>query len=256
MLCLYSGLIFAKAEIITIEGIKEAAAIISKSTAEQDLLIFDIHNLILMQKSNLLRPCGQAMLDDFFKRYASDPSKKWEMEKAILHERDELPVNTETIELINKLILNKQNLIFLSSYPIEKHSLDPNIEAYRFNQLLDSGIMLHDSVFNRRYNMENIKEKSYAFYNNIVFCENDSKGLAFDGVIEQSKCRPRHVYFIDDRLKNLQHVMQICVRLGIDFTGFYYPYAQSIPCHLDYEIASKQLEELATSSKWHEEDRV
>lgn len=255
-LLLVPSLVFAKSEIISISSPNEIARIMDKADPKDDLIIFDIHNVILTYKSNLLKPCGQSMIDAFFAKFNDDADKRWAMEKAILLQREDLLIDKDTIKLINRYISKLNNFIFLSSYPIESQFNNTDMELFRVKELRNHGINMDNTIFQARHNVNNNKAENFSIFDNVIFCANNTKAAGLLGLLRLAKFRPKRVYFIDDRLKNLQQVMEACETLGINFTGLYYAYAQSIPCTLNYETASAQLHHLNTTHVWLEEDRL
>jgi hypothetical protein len=84
-------------------------------------------------------------------------------------------------------------------------------------------------------------DTSYA-HQGIIFCAGKNKGDCLEEYLSKHLAyTPKHILFIDDKIKHINAVKDMCDRLGIDFLGLHYTHTHTEP-EIDWSIAKKQLE--------------
>lgn len=226
-----------------IQSVKEVFVNIT----DNDLILFDICDVLLLPDSDLLRHCGKSTITDLLNSYSNDPKLRTNIEASILKNRVESIIDKNTLPVLSSY--QTKNLLFLTSFPINENLNDTLNEDLRYRQLLQHNI--NSKIFGiHKLLYTNTKTNEYSIYNNILFCKNNRKDISLDSFLKDIKYIPRHIYFIDDRINNLEQIMNVSIDYEISFTGIYYTAAKYKSCNLNNEITNRQINSLKHDLVW------
>ncbi len=78
----------------------------------------------------------------------------------------------------------------------------------------------------------------------VIYCDGKNKGKILEQFFTQQGHLPRHVGMLDDKKKNLEHVMSALQPSGVNFSGFRYAYLDEQVEQFDMAMANLQLAHL------------
>jgi predicted HAD superfamily phosphohydrolase YqeG len=88
------------------------------------------------------------------------------------------------------------------------------------------------------------------FKEGVLFSARHPKGETLVQFLQTMNLEPAHVILIDDRIEYLESTAKAMEDLNIDFTGYHYQAAKTIPLQLDEDLARFQLSQLAQTGVW------
>lgn len=153
---------------------------------------------------------------------------------------------------IKKIILNLQKrkipTIALTKVGTEKYGYINDPMTLRTSRLKEKGIIFSFGKLNERI----IFGDDSGYNSGIIFAGKQSKGETLKYFLENiALWKPQHIIFIDDRVKHLESVNNICEKIGIKFTGFHYKAAVfDTDNDLSPEVARFQLKTLDEKQIW------
>lgn len=132
----------------------------------------------------------------------------------------------------------------LEPHPINRTTIeDPNVDFYfssPFNvENVDFTSPTHCSIVNAERVFNHV-----LFYKGILCSETVSKGDALRAFLEKTGFNPAHIFFFDDKHKNVTSVVQTISEMGIPCQGFVYKAETKrwLPDYADLEVVRFQFE--------------
>ena len=240
---------------------------------DQSIVLFDIDNTLVTYPHAIMRDDNIHLRNKFFsflrEKYDSDLANKiWEYADARM-------ILLEPEVLFKILNIAKGQTLAVTARRTGKPNKEvkSDVEEIILNILKDLGItfknnltseseiILHeidvDLVTKIENNLTNFDEPGKPKYKDgIIFTCNLNKGTILNFFLDKIKYNPSRIYFFDDKLKNLNEMMEYCKNQNIEFYGFqclyYTKLGNDIPDNI-LNILSKQthsIDELSEFNKF------
>lgn len=270
---LLSVLIFFSACTVSNSGIKEIDSIsqvknIFDTAAKDDLFVFDIDDVILeskdpddqtrFSKDPEIKKINDSFMNFIKNKNYSEEKKNEFFSKLILKMSFE-PVEKSLIDYILELQKRKIKVVALSHFYTGKYGLIENSEERRYKECLTIGldfgfsfeqqIIVLDELQKTDFYTKNKSEKGKnlnpaVFYKGIIGTNSYPKGIVLKAFLEKINLKPAQIYFFDDKLKNLESVIQEMKKMGIKCYAFLYKAAtvNRSTNDLDIEVAKLKAE--------------
>lgn len=224
----------------------------------QTLVIFDIDDVIITPKDQILKPAYKIYSDEYTNKF----SKKYSETKAqyfwsiIFLERQNELVDPKILDLFN--ILKKKNIktILMTNAWTGAFGKIPSLEDWRINELRKFGIDTSRSFKGTNqiiFNGTSSKDpKRFPMYKDgVLFTCNIPKGAILKIFLEKISWRPKNIIFVDDKRTHLESVEKYCSDAGIIFDGFLFTEVQNRKeSPLNGKRAALQYEILEKEGKW------
>lgn len=233
----------------TISYIKEISEAVNNAD-EETLVVFDVDNVISAPIDLIGRPKARSVRRPLFKEYET----KYGKDRVIdIHSSYNLMAKSALVEPeIKDIIIDLQQRkipsVALTAMGTKKFGKVEDPMKLRVSRLKEKGIIFGFFEAGKRTLWDN--EAGYE--SGVIFSGKHSKGHALEYFLENiAKWKPKHIIFIDDNAAYLNSVNEICIKLGIKFTGFHY--LASVfdkDKDLDPEIARLQLKILDEQKIW------
>lgn len=225
------------------------------SADNNTLIVFDCDDVLLEGKDRILQ--------------ADNQDKKHELLKddkyftKIISQMKKQLVDNRWPSLISDLQDSGRKTISLTASPCGKIGEETeNYEDIRKRELEENKIN-----FGKQWNNEEISFNELTFtYNNskrtpifkygILFTGKSPKDKLLENFLEKySTYKFNKMIFIDDKLKYVESIKELCERKDIKFTGIHYTFAKTKKrTPLDFKLAEKQFKVLYETGKWISEE--
>lgn len=226
-------------------------------TVDQDTwVIFDIDDVLLKGKDELLLPCGGKFIKkmdlEFQKKYSLKHCQMlWSLVR--LQGKEEL-VDPKIRSIIQNLLAKKIQAIALTNAITGPLGKIKSLEEWRVGVLKKQGIDFSRSFGLKSFRL-NLKPKISqngipTYYGGVLFAAGLPKGKVLKAFLEKIKRYPKKFIFIDDKCKNLEFVEECCREMGIEFIGLHYTAVQNFPKTLNEKRAKFQFSVLEKEHKW------
>lgn len=247
--CLFNAVV-AHANIIKVDNL-ESILPITHDKGQDTLLLLDIDYVISVPTSNVLRPCGQTQITNFIESFKDNPDLQNNIVNGLLLTRQETLIENNINEWLVRNKPNYSRIQLLTSFPIQKHLHDNQIEQQRYLQLDRMGFNVRELS-----PTSNIKTTELSVYNGIIFAKPKQKSQGLHAFLKLNHFNPHRIIFVDDRLDNLEDLQFYANQNGIHFTGYWYQGAEHLACKLDHETFTIQFQYLHKYKQWIEDNAV
>jgi DNA-directed RNA polymerase subunit F len=236
---------FSWSDIKEINSIQEVKTIFEQAT-QNDLFVFDVDGVILepedltTQSYFCEKPEFKKILNNFdaFIKTKKNPEEYDSLFFSKLFSKMKpQPIEQKLIE--NILNLQRQNIkvITLTALTTGKCGIVEKLEDVRYKHLLSLGIDLSSSFVLKSIRLDELQKTKYAaeyktkkgklppsamYYKGIICSSHYPKGVALKAFLETIGWQPKQIYFFDDRLNNVESVVQEIKKIGIKCQGFLY----------------------------------
>lgn len=220
-----------------------------------DLVAFDIDETLVVSKDLVLRPCGRVCLNGLMAQYGNvrDPKKRECLVTQIMLQRKICLVDPTSLDMVLSVQNKGTKVIALTALKTGPYGLIPKMENWRVEELANAGFHF-DRAFpqiNHLILPQWKNEKHPAIFLKGVLCScKYPKGEVLVAFLKEINWKPKHVYFIDDRLHNLQSVEKSLSAMNIPFVGYHYTGADLLPGILDQRLAETQLNYFLRKGVW------
>jgi len=234
-----------KSNIRKINSIDQAQHVFETATPD-DLFVFDIDDVIFepqdldVQKRFYKNPSlikNNKSLDDYFK-INNYPQKDCLFLLSMLNGKIQ-PIEQKLIN--NILELQKRNIkvITLSHFYSGKCDLIERTEDWRYQQLLSLGLDLSQKYKAKRA----IYPNPTLYYKGVIGTNQYPKGIVLKSFLQKMKLKPAHVYFFDDKQKNIASVIHEMKNMDIPCQAFLYAAATTNRSNdeLDLDVAALRI---------------
>lgn len=228
-----------------------------KNVNDDTLVIFDVDNVLLQPKDQLLKHYYEKFME-FYKdaKARLNPAQADELYSLMLIQRQIEPVDNNMVKLINKTQKNGIKVLALTHCYIKPFGKISSIEDWRIKELKRLGYYF-DKSWNKLKNKElkpllsKDSTKNSVFKQGIVFTNGHSKGDALKSFLNYAGFMPKKILFIDDRRKFLESVETFAQKSGIEFLGIEYTVVEdSKVTPLNKKRSQLQLDTLEKEHKW------
>ena len=246
MVKLLMGLLFlgnswtGYAEIQTVSSLEPIQQEILNSPKET-LVLLDVGGTLLAYPDAVQHPSHEAWKYNWFQTHCPNISKeeKIALDRIILgtlHKWKLLDV------LWPELIVQAQNH-GVKIVAFTKVALDPSQRGSRAKILQNIGIPFKNDL------QELSKGLLYEYAEGVIETEQQLKGPVLREILSSLNARPKKIIFVDDRIKQIKSVDEMCSELKISCTAFHYVPAIDVP-QLNEKIADYQLYTLVHERRW------
>ena len=253
-----------KSNIRKINSIDQAQHVFETATPD-DLFVFDIDDVIFepqdldVQKRFYKNPSlikNNKSLDDYFK-INNYPQKDCLFLLSMLNGKIQ-PIEQKLIN--NILELQKRNIkvITLSHFYSAKCDLIERTEDWRYQQLLSLGLDLSQSFDQQEILLNELQQTDFAqkykakraiypnptlYYKGVIGTNQYPKGIVLKSFLQKMKLKPAHVYFFDDKQKNIASVIHEMKNMDIPCQAFLYAAATTNRSNdeLDLDVAALRI---------------
>lgn len=227
---------------------------------KDDLFIFDIDGVLIKPKDVVLRKSFMEFVQSLMSSGIRLKSKK-DLEvffsKLRLQAKMEI-IDKNSLVLIKKLENSKVKVIALSGGrylgDTGAFGVIPSLEDLRLKETKELNIEFSNTFSSNNFidfldNKEFIQTQKPIFKNGILFSGRLPKGKVLIEFLKYLHWIPKRIFFIDDRLENLESVQTELQNIQIEFYGFKY----NDPS-LDLENVNQQIVELQKSHLLEKEE--
>lgn len=243
--------------IITTDKLSSLAEIFENLDSSA-LVIFDVDDVLFEPRDQILRGhyFKEVLIFENMIEAKYDKNTAEELYSIIWNERQIQVMEEETPLLIAHLQEKNIPVIALTNCMIGRYGLTSSVEDWRLGELAKCGyylekswVGLEEKIFEHKD--ETDQEKRWLYKKGVIFANGIQKGAVLEEFLKHFKVNPKHIIFVDDLLKNVISVQDMCAKLNIDFTGIEYTKATSSysrPNNLS--IAKVQAQTLGKERKW------
>ncbi len=216
------------------------------------LVLFDIDYTILTPKDAALKPCGRHLRRKFL-HVLGAKRREW-LQSIIGLEGEEELMDGAIPSIIQRMQKEKIPVIGFTALETGEYGKIVNSEDWRLNQLkkfnIDFSSAFHQinpiilteiNPYNSHYPI---------FKNGVLFSNHQPKGEVFIAFLGRIGWKPCKILFMDDSIDQLKSVESAAKALGIEFIGFHYIAAETIPCELDEKLGEFQFRNLVEHERW------
>lgn len=200
-----------------------------KTADKSTLVIFDVQNVLLQPKDQLLKKQNRHHLEKFRKQLkARLGSKEYqELYSLILLQRNTEAVNNKFVQLIRQVQKKDIKTLALTNCRTGQFGKIASMEQKRLYELMNAGYHFHRSwplikeqVFHQLFSESS--NCSPTFRKGVIFTCRTAKGPALQAFLNYVAFNPRRIIFVDDQMKNIKSVEKIAKCMDISFLGIEY----------------------------------
>ena len=227
------------------------------------LVIFDVDSVLIMpdQDNDFRHPYRMQLWQALKSRLSSQ-------EIEILHSKIMSAIKWQLIELdIMKVFayLKAQNIptIALTAMATGKFGIIKKMEDFRIDGLNSVGLSflpltpLKGQIIAAELNNANIAIISEIhkgipmLKDGIILTAGMDKGKVLEYMLHKYNYHPKTIMFIDNNLKNLESLKQLCLKLNIDFCGFHYVITSFMPLpNINEDLEELRFKILEQEGSW------
>lgn len=233
---------------------------ISKTPPKDALFIFDIDEVLIHAKDQVLRPPhkGRWLHDYIDSKYPPEEAKYlsgfiWS------HYQVDL-VDPLLPEITENLVKSDAYAIALTAGWNGSLGHTENHCDLRVNILKEHGIDFSKSFdIEKELFFEDLTYcgKTASFKDGVTFACMMPKHLVLDALLKEIDFSPAEIHFIDDHLPNLKGMENYCLEQGLDFYGYHYIGVEDKETEpLNEERAHLQYQTVLTTKKWLSDDEA
>jgi len=226
-----------------------------QNVGRNQLVIFDVDDVLIHPKDQLLRSCNKVHLNNLIKdsetKYSSDVSESiWSI---MWNSHEVQPVEPSIAKIIHDLQESGVTTIALTKANTGKYGVIDSIEKHRVKQLHELGIMFRPLINDKYYTSLQCKHclGNPSHYQGIFFTCGLQKQLVLELAIQDIGYVPEKIIFIDDHMENLENISEYCKLNNIEFIGLHYVVVAKFPMkQIDLGIVKQQINALNVDKKW------
>lgn len=221
-------------EITTISSLRE---INFKKITPQTLVIFDVDYTLIY------------FPDIAFEEYKvflqTQPGFDLEdLESLVLHDERCIITDTMIVDVIHDLQGKGIEVIACTGFKGPSHGVIKDSVTWRHAVLTSFGIDFSPAFSDR----SGTYLRNALFAKGIIYSGRQAKGESIGLFLDLIKWTPKRIVFIDDNLKYMYTVQDLCKKRNIPFEGYHYIGAKSAP--LDEKMAIAQWQNWLKNKKW------
>ena len=199
---------------------------IFKKIPVDTLVIFDVDHVLIMPTDSYTRnrhPYRKILWDNIVSN--NSEKKIIKLQSIVTSKAKWCLVEPKVIDTLSILQKNSIPTIALTAYGTGKFGVIEKLEDLRISTLQDLGInFINLSPFTDVILLESLKNKHGIpmLKNGIIFTTELDKAIVLEQILSNKNYLPKKIIFIDDQLSNIETIAKLCLRLGIQFSGFHY----------------------------------
>jgi hypothetical protein len=213
----------------------EAFQKMTENATPQSLVIFDINDTVLVTDEELFQSSHKyqrlALQYELEEIYSKDLLEQfWNFVRLKSSRR---LIDSTVVELVLSLQNRNTKVIALTTAGMGPLNEGLSLEDWKLNILEGFRINFsksfpEDPCLRFDYLLTKHPKRYAGFKKGIVFTCGLSKGLVLSLVLKKLNYKPDAIFFIDDKLKNLLSVEEVCKKLNIPFRGYHYTAVQQV----------------------------
>ncbi|MBO7641644.1 MAG: DUF2608 domain-containing protein [Alphaproteobacteria bacterium] len=233
----------------------------TKNTDEDSLVIFDCDNVLTTVKVGTFKAQNQNFLKNYLHEKSVSKDKFYDKIRLVLINENTYIVNQYMVDLVANLSKRNIRHMVATSYSVRPLKDVPDPMQWRIDNLHEMGYFFEKSWPDQK---EDIVLNDFGtdhnpiFRDGILFCDIFSKSDCIRSFFEHIGWTPKKIIFIDDVLRNLSCVGELCDENKIEYTGIEYIESQRINSHIpfSYNLGKFQMDHLINESIWLKDEEV
>lgn len=199
---------------------------IFKKISVDTLVIFDVDHVLIMPTDSYTRnrhPYRKILWDNIVSK--NSEKKIIKLQSIVTKKAKWCLVEPKIIDILSILKNNSIPTIALTAHGTGKFGIIKKLEDLRITTLQNLGInFINLSPFTDVILLESLKNKHGIpmLKNGIIFTTEIDKALVLERILNNKNYLPKKIIFIDDQLSNIETIAKLCVKLGVQFSGFHY----------------------------------
>lgn len=253
----------ATAEITTIHSFSEASPQLELSDKDT-LVIFDVDDVLIISEDFVLRPSAAGFDPVCWKNKTEEEINY--LVSIIQSEMDFILIDPSIPSLIESLQTKGIKTLALTACRTGKFGMIENVEDWRIEQLLDHKIDFTPSWKDappRFFSQLVATNQNPPLFKKGILLLGDfyletisTKGKVLEAFLDTLNWQPKRVLFFDDKIKNLTAVQEVLEKRKIEYHGYLYKGADTMPGSFDKELAEFQIQHLTKHKEWLNETRA
>lgn len=214
-----------------------------KDLKGDELIIFDIDNVILVPRDLVLRPKARKIRHNYFNELKRKFPDKYELySSAIGYQITGELVEPEILDILCTLKKKKIKFIALTSMGPIGYFENPEVERQKLLEKMGIKFSQFPNVTTLIINNNDHRPQPIC-KSGIIFTRGYDKGLVLKEFLKQAKLVPSKIFFIDDMEKNLTSVKSLLDADNIISEGIHYQAkVLDLDPKIDYCIIKKQFD--------------
>ncbi len=228
--------------------------VITDDCDETTLVVYDVDETLVQPSDSFLSNehtvQGRNFLSELVKKY---PKKTdWGRFRAILLRDASMPmIEVGVLNVIKKFREKGAKVIALTSMNTGKIGFYQRLEAWRYEQLKSLGF---EGDFPREHFPLRGFKRNPVFYRGVLAADLENKGEVLSAFLKKVQLHPRKIIAIDDDIKALNQVGDLCKRQGMSFQGYLYSGAKQVPWK--QKVIDAQAEHLINNGVWIDDQKI
>lgn len=231
---------------------------------EDVLYIFDVDETLITKKDLAIRfydlPEIQAM-EKAYREELRDKEYYHYLRSIVLLDAETILTEEGFLEIFEKLLLHEKKAIALTLMPSGSYGKIPSLEVWRANELKGFGIDFSKTAPSKEKNIIfselPLLRNSYPLcHEGILISHGSKKSSSLSAYLKHIDYKPEKIVFVDDLVKNLDDLDNMCQELGISFAGYHYQGVKKLGGNLDLNRVKKQFDHLTHFEKWLSDDEA
>lgn len=233
----------------------------TKDLDENSLVIFDCDNVLTTVKVGTFNVQNKHFLKNYLSEKPVSKDEFYDKIRLVLINENTYIVNQRMVDLVTSLLKRKIRHMVATSYSVRPLKDVPDPMQWRIDNLHAMGYFFEKSwsdqidgfVFNNFGTDHNP-----IFRKGILFCDIFSKGDCLRNFFEYIGWTPKKIVFIDDILKNLSDVGELCGENEIEYVGIEYLESQRVNSHIPFSdnLGKIQMDCLMKESIWLKDEEA
>ena len=211
------------------------------------LLLFDVDATLIVPDDAILKPKGK----DLFKELIGGYTDR-DLFREIRMQAPHSLVDNRSIVLVQRLLEQQVPVIAFTAAPAKiKETTQPG--TWRVAELKRFGIDFRSSFPTCDYlelPQSSNQQQCPLYKHGVLYSSLHPKGDILVAFLHHMNFRPSKVIFVDDEIEHVHSVMTCLKREGIECIGIHYTAANELPCALNPEQASYQVEYFIQHDVW------
>lgn len=241
------------AEIITAPNIEILERELNKADTDT-LLLFGINEVLTKADNEFLlnHPIRKNLIEELRKKYTHNERKI--LFSDLFQKRTVRLINDKIPDLLNSLKQKNIPMTALTAWYTGDYGTISEIEKLKLNDLNRLGISFSDTTpFRENYSFPEFTTEhgTPMIKFGIIFTAVNDRGKVLKAALEKANLKFSKIIFIDDEIKYILPVKEVCQELNIEFLGINYTEVLSTPMpELDETKEKIRFEYLEKYHKW------
>lgn len=226
-----------------------------ETSDENTLLLLDVDQTLITPDDPILKPKWEKLLDQLLggkKVLIEESGEKRYVFREILIDAPHSLVDPESVALVEDFQKKKVPVIAFTAAPGGRIGKLENFIDWRILELKDFGFDFQGAfphVKELKLPKDPGLEYPPIYKSGVLITSLHDKGPVLINFIKELNWKPKKVIFVDDKMHNLNSVIQSLTKEQIEVIGIHYTGAEDVPCELN-EDAEDQVEYFLNTGNW------